>query len=164
MRAFLNRYLDTVGDGSGTKNANTNAATDFLIKPGSTQSFIIERLTVIVEDVGALAAAGYGALSALASGIDLIHAQPAEVSLLGGLLITRHYDWLRLPHKAPHVDTTALGGVSNNVFIAELVFPEPLVLNGKYGNDRLIVRVPAVDLTGLEGHYFRVNGTIAGII
>lgn len=164
MRTLLNRYLDTVGDGTGTKNARTNAATNFLIKPTTTQTFIIHRLIVVVEDTGALNAAGYGALAAMTTGLglSLIGTGPlGTIDLLDGIKIKRHYDWLRNPHKAPHVDTTALGGVSGNQFIAEVVFPEPLVLNGKYAQ-YLQVSVPAEDLTGLDQHYFIARGTIAG--
>lgn len=166
MKSVLNRYLDTVGDGTGTKNARGTyvTATDFLIKPGASESFIIESLTVIVEDVGALVAAGYGALSALTTGIGLYHIQPAPKDYLDGILIKRHYDWLRLPYKVAPIDTTALAGVSNNQFIAELWFPEPLVLNGKYGQQSLNVRLPAEDFSGLAAHYFKVRGYVGGVV
>lgn len=164
MRTLLNRYLDTNGDGTGTKNANTNAAGTFYIQPSSSQTFIINRLTVVVEDVGALVASGYGALAAMTTGIglSLVGTGPlGTIDLLDGIKVKRHYDWLNLPHKAPHVDTTILGGVSNNIFIAEIVFPEPLVLNGKYAQS-LQASIPNENLTGLVSHYFIARGTVAG--
>lgn len=164
MRTVLNRYLDTVGDGTGNKNANTNAATNFLIRPSANQVFVIEGLTVVVEDVGTLLASGYGALSALNTGISLVLSRPlsapAEYDFLDGLLVKRHYDWARLPHKTAPVDSSLTGGTDANQFVCPIWFPEPVVLDGKT-TQALIVRVPAENLTGLTGHYFKAHGYVA---
>ncbi|MGV3526539.1 MAG: hypothetical protein ACO1RX_20140 [Candidatus Sericytochromatia bacterium] len=161
MRTLLHRYLDTVGDGSGQKNARQNLATptDYLIRPSADEAYVLESLTVIVRDSGALAPDGYGALPALGTGIDLLLSRPEEVSFLDGILIQRHYDWLTaLPVNTPPVDTTSLGETGTNLFIAYLAFPEPLVLSGKYGGHALLARLPAADFSGLEGHFFKIYG------
>jgi len=170
MRTLLNRYLDTDGDGSGTKNARGTylAATDFFLAPGTEESFVVESLTIKIEATGALSAADYGTLPALApTGIGLYHDKgPAAgglIDLLDGITITRHYEWLTLPHKAPHVDTTPLGGVTTNFFLAEICFREPLILVGKYAQ-ALRVRLPAEDFSGLDGHYFLARGTVGGSV
>ena len=164
MRTLLNRYLDTLGTGAGTKNANANfaSATDFFIQPPSDRAFVIESLTVVVEDAGALLPEGYGVIAALGTGIGLVLAQPGEIDLLDGVLITRHYDWARLPLRVPPIDSSLVGITNNNQFIAQILFPEPLALNGKY-NHSLRVKIPIVNLTGLVGHYFKAQGYEAAI-
>lgn len=171
MRTPLNRYLSTVGDGTGTKNGNINGSaggvngtTDLLLKPGATEAFCITGLTIKVMDTGALLPQGYGALSALSSGVGLyLRTQQGELDLMGGIPATRHYDWMTLPYSARPIDTTPIGQTSSNFFIAHLTFKEPILLSGKYANpDALIVRLPAVDLSGLDEHYFKATGFYVG--
>jgi len=73
-RAPIYRYLDTNGDGTGTKDAIGNysaAAADFFIAPPAGQRYYLARLLVVIEDGAAGFDTGdYGAItSGLTNGI-----------------------------------------------------------------------------------------------
>lgn len=166
MKTILNRCLDSLGDGTGTKNAKVDGSVtpqDFFIQPSSDQVLILENLMVVVEDTGAMGAPNYGNVSTLSNGVGLYLSLPGEVDILGGLTIKRHYDWARLSGDNI-VDSNPLGGVGSNIFVAHInfrkLFSEPLVLSGKGSNpDKLIARI-SDDLTDLDGHYFFASGFI----
>lgn len=75
FRSFY-RFLDTVGDGSGTKNAvgDYSTPTDFkLTNPAAANGIMeVERLMVQIEDNAAVSAESYGGLSALSNGVILL--------------------------------------------------------------------------------------------
>lgn len=78
-RPSFYRYLDTVGDGSGTKNAIGNYSGGeqrFKLIPPANDNFAwyCRRMIVLIEDVGQFEASGYGSDSAaLTNGISLFH-------------------------------------------------------------------------------------------
>lgn len=77
--------LDTVGDGSGTKECigDYSAAglgqTDFIIKPAAGEIFNIQRMMVSYSDAGNFSASGYGAGSALTNGIKVFVANDSGI-------------------------------------------------------------------------------------
>lgn len=66
----FNRYMDTVGDGSGTVEMNT-VIDIFYIKPEANEVYIIDSITITVGDNAILSPIGFGGGSALANGIKL---------------------------------------------------------------------------------------------
>ena len=71
----LYRYLDTVGDGTGTKIATGNysvMADDFKISPGATERFEIHRMVVFIEEDARMSLEEYGGMGvALTNGIPV---------------------------------------------------------------------------------------------
>lgn len=77
MALFPNsRYADTVGNGTGTKNAallNGSGTPAILrIAPGPTEIFKVSRMIPTVEDTGNLDSGGYGNGAALTNGIEVL--------------------------------------------------------------------------------------------
>ncbi len=70
------RFLDTVGDGTGTKtftgNYSANAVAA-LIKPQTGKTLYINRLVVFIADSGSVDAGMYGNNITLINGIEIIH-------------------------------------------------------------------------------------------
>ena len=89
------RFLDTVGDGTGTKEAAADfsvTADDFFIQPGVGQVFVLESLTVeITGDKNSLT-------SPLTNGLTmqvLTSADALVLDLLDGETIQQNSDWKR---------------------------------------------------------------------
>ena len=69
------RYADTVGDGSGVKQAigdYSAAITDFLITPPENTQYKIARMIVHYEFTGVFTASDYGSGAQLANGISIL--------------------------------------------------------------------------------------------
>jgi len=64
---ILSRLLDSVGNGTGTKNM-AGAADEYLIKPPAGEIFLIDQIIVTIEDGAAIDVDGWGALVALTNG------------------------------------------------------------------------------------------------
>lgn len=72
QRTIISRYLDTNGDGTGTKNfIGNHAATVAFLAPPAGQIFRVARLIVSIEDGTGIKAGLYGGLSALPNGITI---------------------------------------------------------------------------------------------
>ena len=156
----LYRFLDTNGDGTGTKNANgdySSAAEDFYIQPGQYDKYEIARIIVEVEDTGGMRAERYGTLAAaLTNGIKVIHeVSGVEHELTDGIPITTNSAWSRLCY-----DVDVKGwGAGNDLLTVRWTFEkagQKLVLRGPDSN-KLIVRCND-DMTGLDTHSFMVQG------
>jgi len=159
MPVSVSRFLDTNGDGTGTKNAAVNGSVtpaQFFIQPPPGKSFFIKGLDIRVVDAGLLLPEGYGALAALSTGIQLLRYKPEPVNMLDGVNVVRHYDWLTFSQGRSWADTTGLGVTNNNTFTCHVKFPEAVFLDGGSG-DRMAVII-SDDLTGLVQHYFRAVG------
>lgn len=64
------RFLDVTGDGSGSKEMNTTAAT-YRIKPATTETYVIDEICISAADLSPLAPTGFLGLAALSGGILL---------------------------------------------------------------------------------------------
>lgn len=64
------RFLDLVGDGSGSKEMNTGTNI-FRIKPPAAETYVIDEICLATYDTAVLNAAGFVSLAALANGILL---------------------------------------------------------------------------------------------
>ncbi len=157
---IFSRFLDTNGDGTGTKNAVGNyssTATPFYIQPAANQTFYLARMLITVRDSGAFDAEEYGNGIALTNGITVTihHDEHGELyDLTDGEPIKSNTDW---GTRCYDVDVKTWG-TGDEVLLGRWTFEkagEPLVLNAPRS-----LRVNLNDnLSGLVGHYFVVQGT-----
>jgi hypothetical protein len=67
---ILARYLDSVGDGSGTKNMATTTD-EYYLSPPTDQIFVIDKIRISITDGATLDADGFGGIAALVNGCIL---------------------------------------------------------------------------------------------
>lgn len=159
----FSRFLDTNGDGTGTKNANGNysgATGTFYLAPPAGVIYRVERMLVTVEDTAGFSAAEYGNLGALlTNGIQVrVHNGTSTVQdLTDGIPVKGNAGWARFCYDA---DLKAWG-VGNEILVARWTFSKmgaPLRLDGD-ATEALEVLLDD-DLTGLVAHYFLAQGVV----
>ena len=155
------RYLDTNGDGSGTKDSAGNYAAGaeiFYIQP--TGRIRIYRMIIRIEDASGFDAGGYGSITptaALTNGIIIRLQNDAGtlVDLTNGLPIKTNSQWANLCY-----DATLLSfGTGNDSLVIRWTFSrsgEPFYLDGGK-NERLEVVIND-DLSTVAAQYFMVQG------
>ena len=154
------RYLDTDGDGGGTKNANgdySSAAEDFKIIPPSDEHWYLARMIVSIVDTGSHDSGKYGNNITLSNGITVALKNSSDVTIndiTDGVPIMKNSDWGRLAG----VDVNPMSwGSGDDQTIVRFTFEksgEPLEL--KDGNYLAVTLND--DLSGLVEHYFMVHG------
>ncbi len=95
-KPMLVRILDTIGNGSGTKNAigNYGTATKFLIKPAAGEVFIIARMIGHVVDSGTFDSSKYGNSIVLTNGIKAGYTRGNKTyDLMDGMAVKTNVDW-----------------------------------------------------------------------
>ena len=97
VQAFFGRYMDTVGDGTGSRNQAVNGATtpvSFYIKPGAGEIIRIARLITSLRDSGSFDSGGWGNSGGLplTNGIELFVKQGGVENNLTEEPIRSHYD------------------------------------------------------------------------
>lgn len=98
--SILTRYLDTVGDGTGTKNMNAAAGDVYFIKPPKDRNYIIDEVSILITDNATPTPIIFGGMAgALANGILFrITSKPGasdpvvDKDLLDGLPIKKNED------------------------------------------------------------------------
>lgn len=159
------RFLDTVGDGTGTKNAvgNYAAATVFKIQPGSNQVFVIKSLTFFIRDNSIFGSGTYGGGLTLANGIILRKQNGAGTvyDFMDGLNIFTNADFAQF---AANVDYVNLASGTGDDFLRatidfEQLLGQALTLTQASNNERLEV-VLQDNFTGLIQHRFRAGGYV----
>lgn len=96
---YFSRYLDTTGDGSGTKTAITDYSSgvqEFKLVPAHNETFKIARLMVHIRDAGAFSSDNYGGLgSALTNGIEVKvkDGSGTKLDLTAGIPVQANADW-----------------------------------------------------------------------
>jgi len=159
---LLFRYLDTVGDGSGTKNANgdySSVAQDFKITTQpNISSNLIQALNIHIRDGSALSANEYGNVAALTNGVSVkIHnaSNVAVIDLTDGIPVKSNAGWSRGAFNMRADDF----GSGDNFISAQWHFNDPgswMSLPTGYS-----LRVHLNDnLSGLIDHYFFVTGHV----
>ena len=163
QRTILSRYLDTNGDGSGTKNANGNYSGGqeiFYIQPPAGSVFRITRMLVAIEDTTGALWQDYGNItSGITNGVavrvqddsgtlvDLTDAEPVKSNVDGG---SHCYD-----------AELKTAGAGNDFVQARWTFANSGQMIRLVGDDNGRLEVTLDDnLTGLIGHYFKINGYI----
>ena len=161
VNTMLCRYLDTAGDGSGTKNANGNysaAEEVFYIQPPASTIYRIARMIVSAEDASTMQAQEYGNLgAALGTGIEVRvqNDSGTVIDLTDSATVQTNAHWGRLCYDAD----VKSWGAGNELLVVRWTFAKsgvPLRLDGD-ANERLEV-VLNDDLRGLISHYFLVQG------
>lgn len=158
---IFSRLLDTVGDGTGTKNATGNysgGATTFKILPPASTIFRVTRLLVYVKDTAGMVASEYGNLgSALTNGIQIrVHnGTTTVVDLTDGDPITENADYGKFCY-----DVQVLGwGAGDDILLARWTFSkagQDLRLDGD-ATEALEV-ILNDDFSGLLSHKFIAQG------
>lgn len=159
MATPIFRFLDTVGNGTGTKNANVNGVVTpvpFKIVPPAGARYRLHRMMVKISDDAVVSAEKYGGIAALANGIEVeVDLDGDTIDLLDGVPITGNADWGKVCYDTHVVDY----GAGNNIILVRWTFAKsgaPLSLTS---SDEFRVTVND-DLTGLVEHYFQVQGQL----
>lgn len=156
----LYKFLDTNGDGSGTTNANGNyaaAATDFYIKPGPGDRFIINRLIVHIEDTNGMDVGAYGNAITLTNGIviQMFKGSNVVTDLTSGDAIITNGDWGKFCYDI----SLQSWGTGNDFVQVRWTFSKsgrPIDLKG-WEDEKLVITLND-SFVGLLGHYFQVQG------
>lgn len=156
------RYLDTVGDGSGGKNANLDfgATPDiFFIQPPAGAIYRISSLVVTIMDATGFTSALYGSLAALTTGIGLRveGTSGTIVDLAHGVKIKSNAEW----HQRCFDTVLTSWGAGDDILAVRWDFRklagQMLRLDRDDNAERLEVTLDD-DLTGLTGHFFVAHG------
>lgn len=161
---FFRRYLDTVGDGTGTKNANVDYSSGnvpFKIVPAAGTIMLIEKLSVLIGDTTNLNNDGYGAGAELTNGIKVEKWNGATVDdYTDELTIKTMYDWAFMAGR--DVQMTFGSGPSHEHHIYPWRPASPIRLVGDDDED---FRLNLNDnFSGLHDHNFIVEGIIETVI
>lgn len=157
---MFSRYLDTAGDGTGTKNAIGNyssSATNFYTAPRTVnERLFIYKLSIFIEDTGGgWAADNYGAQSALSNGITVwFDYNTTTQDLTDGVPIKSNAEWSRQGERLNYYD---IGAGSEFVSIDWDFdeFGKPIQLEG---TERLGVTLNDDFSGGITEHYFVAQG------
>ena len=164
MKEPLFRYVDTDGDGTGTKNAVGNyasAAETFYIAPPATKVFYIHRLIVTITDAGAPDSGKYGNNIVLTNGIlASVTNNSTEIDLCDGVPVKTNADWGRMCYDMKP-DTFGAGNDSVTVRWTFSKSGQPLILAGDR-SDQFTITLND-DFSDLIGHYFMIQGYSATI-
>lgn len=167
MEIPLFEFLDTVGDGSGTKNAVGDYSNQqFKIVPPAPTIYYIRRMIVNIVDTGNMNAGTYGVLSALSNGISINYvSNGVTYDLTGEVTVKTNGDWGRYCYD---VSISDLGAVTNYVtarwtfakalggLVEGIETPNALTLYGNNG-DYFYANLND-DFAGITSHYFMVQG------
>ena len=159
------RYLDTNGNGTGTKNAIGDyfaAATSFFIQPAAGEIFRLQRMIVNVHDSQKLKAEEYGNLTALPRGIIVRISDSSGViqELTDGIPIKTNGEWGALCFDAELYSAAAGNGDYLRVRWTFANAGYPIRLDGNNGEKLEVVLND--DFTGIVHQYFHVQGYIEG--
>ncbi len=167
VRTPLFQYLDTVGDGTGTKQAIGDYRTGEVFRIDAPPGFIcvIYRMLVHIQDAVSWRADRYGGLgAALPNGISIwvrSDDPTREVELTDGIPIKSNAEWAQVCY---NTEQTAFGA-GDDYLRARWTFSnsgQPLILRGD-SNDRLTVEL-SDDFTGLVAHTFKIQGISIGAV
>jgi hypothetical protein len=163
----FSRFADTIGDTTGTTNANGDYSITeaiFRVKPGFDEVFLLHRMLVTIEDTAVMSASEYGNTgAALANGIiiRLRDGNGVLENLTGDFPVTTNSQWTTFCYD---VDLKTWGA-GNELLGVRWVFTEggdPIRLDGKRDDEFQIVL--SDDFTGLITHKFLFQGVYEGIL
>lgn len=155
----LFQFLDTVGDGTGDKNAisDYSSGQNFLLTCPANVSFIeLYRGIVYIEDSGNFSSAGYGNLSGLSNGIEARLEKIGEtIDLTDGQPIKTNAEWSKICYDVNYVSF----GSGNNALSVRWTFARAGAPFKLYPGESLVFYL-SDDLTGLVQHTFFIQGQI----
>lgn len=168
----LYRYLDTVGDGSGTKNAigNYSGAGQeiFFIQPSVSQVFRIVRMIIFIGGkASSVKTDSYGSIAALTNGVTArVQNNGTVIDLTDGLPVKTNSGWGGLCFDSEIYSSTSNTDTFNRVRWTFERSGYPIRLDGS-NNEKLeiVLNDDFTDGAGpnaLTSHYFMVHGYIEG--
>lgn len=148
------RYLDTAGDGSGSKVATgTYTSTLFFIEPPAGAVYDIQRLIVTVEDSEVISSDTYGAATLAGNGLAIRRVSGSSIiTFTDGISVMANVDWRRFCE----VSQTNYAGTGNQLQAICEFGGAAVRLNGDR-DERLEVLL-GDDFSELDGHYFVAEG------
>ena len=159
------RYLDTNGDGTGTKSAigdYSGAPEEFFIQPPTDDVFALSMLLPSIGDAGKFGSSDYGAMSMLTNGI-LVQKTDSVGNVLEDLTdqvpIRCNGHWLaNAGHATRDEDPAAADNWATVSW--SLGGRLPLVLRHE---ERFVVKLND-NFSGLTAHWFKIEGVIANYL
>lgn len=159
----LYRYLDTNGDGTGTKNANGDYSSTpevFYIQPPAGYSYRLCRLMILIEDAKGFQAGNYGSLAgALSNGVTIqtLNNDGVTCDITDGIAITHNAHYAILAYE---VDLKVWGSGEDALVVRFCLngIEKPIIIDGDHSG-RLEVQLND-NFTGISEHYFMVHGEI----
>lgn len=139
-------------------NYATTAEDTFIIAPPLTETWVVERMIVEIEDAGALAAGNYGAISSgLDSGImiQVNRDTVQKIEITNGKPVKDNIGWGAFSYDVAFQSF----GAGNNFVQIRWTFGkagQQIQLKGSEKDTLMIILND--DLTGLVGHYFQIQG------
>lgn len=158
---IFSRQMDTVGDGTGTVNANGNysvTAEEFKIVPSAGFDYYVHRMLVAVEDGATMAAAEYGNLgSALSNGIRVVKRTENEVleDYTDSNPVTTNAEWSKWCYDA---DIKAWGPGDEFLAVRWTFANAGYPVHLSNGNGEYLAVILNDDMTGLTTHSFVAQG------
>lgn len=153
----LSRFLDTVGNGTGTTSAigDYSTPTSFFITPPTGEIYVLERFLVQIRDALALSADDYGNLTALTNGIvvKVTDASGDVVELTDGMPIKSNADWAMHCYDS---DPDNYGNGDNFIHVRWTFSKAGYPISLTEGQS--LVALMQDNLTGLVQHTFKVEG------
>lgn len=166
-KQFLNRHLDTVGDGTGSHDANVDGSAEsdlgpvlFRINAPADGTHVIHRLHVVLEDTGNFNTNTYGSIAQLTNGLRVGYFNTTTNAIVDDLTSTHpikdNFGWSLHAYPA----TLNAWGGGNQHLVAIWDFAEDgcsLHVTSQYPDRCFGVEVRD-DLTNLVAHEFVVYG------
>lgn len=159
------RYLDTNGDSTGTKSAvgdYSASPAEFFIQPIVNEVMALSLLLPSIMDSGKFSSSGYGAMTMLPNGISVQKTDSVGAvleDLTDQVPIRCNGHWLANAGNAVRDQDPA---AADNWMTVSWSLGDrlPLVLRHE---ERFVIKLND-DFTGLEAHWFKVEGVIANYL
>ena len=156
---YATRFMDIVGDGSGSIDMHVNGAVipvEFKVTATAKQVLLLERIIIYIKDTGAMDSGKYGNGLVLTNGIHLkvVRTDATEEVLTVQKPILINADWAAYCHDL----SVHSFGLGDNVLTARWTFNKDGAAIKLAPGDSLVC-VIADDLTALTGHKIRVGMT-----
>lgn len=157
---WASRFLDTIGDGSGSIEANVNGSVtpvDFSYTVPDGHILLVDRLVIWIRDAGTFDANLYGNGLALTNGIVGGATTPEDVFVprTTQLPVKTNADWPAYAFDFNYIDI----GNGDNVAVARYTYEKDGAPLAFPEGTKYTIRV-ADDLTGLTGHRFRIGAVL----
>ena len=160
VRAYVCRFMDTKGDGTGEKNAigdYSSTEQTFFIQPSDVQTLRITRLVISIEDNGPIDAGAYG------NGIDLVNGIQLQVRNDSGVVndltdnvpIFTNSHWGRYTYD---IKESSFGMGSNYVFARWSFIRSGITIRLRGAENERFAMILNDDFSGLVSHRFLIQG------
>ena len=165
---YFGRFLDTSGNGSGTKenaldySASGLGETDVKLAPGIGEKFRVHDMHIHYDDIGKMDNTGFGAGTGLTNGITIAVKDANDdiiIDITDGIACGANADWARYAETVQLLDWGS--GNTDDMLTARFEFSShgaPLRLDGDAG-EYLAVTLND-DLSGLEEFKVYAEGVI----